>query len=108
MAPAVEGVEQAHGLFLVFRGERFYDGADQHLQKPASYGIDHDRSGQADERIRCQLGQYGKTDQSCGGSPMGDEHGSPVSDPVDETGGEEIDQQLDQKIGSDQRSDSSK
>lgn len=40
-APTVEGMQQAHHAFLVFKGTGLYNGAAQDLDQPASDGVDN-------------------------------------------------------------------
>ena len=42
MAPAVEGVQKAHGLFFILRRQGFYYRTEHDFQQPAAHGIDND------------------------------------------------------------------
>lgn len=45
VAPAVEGVEEAHGPLLVLRGAGLGHGTDNHLQQSATQGVGDDGDG---------------------------------------------------------------
>ncbi len=60
MSPAVKGMKQAHGLFLIIRRAALHYGAYQHLQKPAPQRIDGNRNQKSRISVRQNLRQYRK------------------------------------------------
>ena len=105
MAPAVEGVQQAHSLFLVVRRARFHHRADEHLEQPAADGVDNDGGEKAEKRRGEQIGQHGQQHKAERGRQMGDPHRDAVADFVDKPGGEQIDEQLHAEIDGDEHGD---
>jgi len=105
MAPAVKRMEQTHGLFLIVRGAGFHHRAYQDLKEPAAHRIYHDRDQQTRKRVLKHLRQNGQGYQSCRHKDMGKHHGRPVADPVHKPNGNQVHQQLEDKVNGDQHGD---
>ena len=101
MAPAVEGVEEAHGPLLVFRGAGFGHGADDDLQQAAAQGIGDDGDGDSHLGIQ-QLRQQRQLNQASRRKDMGHHRGRAVAHPVQEAGGNQVHRQLQQEVRGDE------
>jgi hypothetical protein len=102
MPPAIERVEQAHGLFLIVRRAAFHNRADQHLQQPAPNRIDHHRNQKPRISAGQNFRQHGKSQQTGRRKNMRKHDRGPVSDPVHKSRRQKIDQKLDSKVEGDQ------
>ena len=85
VAPAIERVEQAHGLLLVVERARLHHRADQHLQQSAAHGIYSHRQQDAQEGAGHKFRQNSQQNQSGGAEGVSQHHGCPVTDAVHET-----------------------
>ena len=103
--PAVEGVQQAHGFFLVVAGAGLHNGADQHLQQSSSDGVQNDGNQNTGKRVGHPVRQHGQQPQSRRGAAVSHQRGGTVADTVDQPGRKGIHQQLNQKIDGNQQSD---
>ena len=103
MSPAVERVKEPHGLFFMLRGKRLHDGAEHDFQKPAAQRVNRDGQEKPGERGRHDLGQERQADEPCSCRGVGNNHGRAVADPVNESGGQAVHQELDQEIHRDQQ-----
>lgn len=63
MSPAIEGVQQTHGRFLLLRRARLHDRAHQNLKQAASDGIEDNRRHQTGITVRHEPGQERHSDQ---------------------------------------------
>lgn len=98
MAPAVKGMEKAHGLFLVVCGTGLHDRTDEHLDEASAHGIDHDGDQNTDERITQKIRQDREKDQPGSSADMGCQNGDPVADAIHEFRGEQVHDELDAEI----------
>jgi len=95
-APAIEGMEQAHGACLVLKGAGFHDGAQQNLFQAAADGIQHNAEQNADKGHGEQLRHNGHQRQTCRRHDLGGHNACPVAEFVGELGSDQIRQQLGQ------------
>ena len=105
MSPAVERVQEAHGLLFILCWKCLHDRDEHDFQKPSAQRVDRDGQEKPGERGGQDLWQERQADKPCRGSGVGDHHGRAVADPVDESSGQTVHQELDQEIDRDQQGD---
>ncbi len=98
-------MEQAHGLFLMFRRAGLQNGADEHFNQPAAYGIEGHRNEDPCKGIGQHFRQNGQQHQSCGRHAVGNEDGGAVPNPIHKLGGQKINQQLNGEVDGNQHGD---
>lgn len=98
MSPAVKGVQQAHGSFLVVGGAGLHNGADQHFDQTAAHGINDDAGHQPHKRGGEKFGQEGQPDQPCARADMSDDDGYTVTDFINKCRGYQVDHELQAKV----------
>jgi len=108
MAPAVKGMEKAHGGFFVVGGTGLHDGADQHFDQSAAHGVNDDTGHQPHKRSGKKLRQKGQPHKPRPGADMGDDDGDAVPDPVDKGRGDQVDHKLQAKIKGHKKGDPGK
>ena len=96
-------MEQAHGGGFVIRWAGLQNGADQHLQQPATQRVHHHCQQNTHKRIGSTIRQNRQQDQTGSGKAVGQQNRRPVANPVNEPGRQQIYTQLDEKIHSDQQ-----
>ena len=97
-APAVEGMQKAHGRLLLFRGAGFHDGGDQHFDEPAADGVEHHAGENPGIGPWKDIGKHGKTGKAGAGEQVCRADAFPVADAVHKKCGEKIDAQLNGKV----------
>ena len=105
MPPAVKGVKQTHGLFLIVRGTSFQNRADQYLDQSAADSVDRHSDQNAAVGIGQQFRQNGQRQQSCRGTDVCQNDRCPIADLVHKSCGQHIHQQLYQKVNGNQKCD---
>ena len=98
VAPAVEGVQQAHGGLLALGGAGLHDGTDEHLDQPAADGVQHHGDEYACVGIRQQPRQRRQADQPQRGQHVRRHHADPVADPVHHARRGQVHQQLHREV----------
>ena len=104
VAPAIERVQQAHGLGLFIAGKRIHNRAVEHFDEPAADCGDRHGERQPEERLynirkKRQQRQPGRAAQ------MGENHRSARAEPVGDQRTERIDDHLYDKVDRNQQAD---
>lgn len=103
-APAIERMQKTHDAVLVFKGTRFHDRADQHLDQTATHRIHDNADENTDKRIAEKGRQKRQSDKPDRRQDLRKHHAFPVADRIHEFGTEHINEDLqDVKDGGDQR-----
>ena len=94
MAPAVKGMEQAHGRFFILKGTGLHNRAAEHFDQSASDRIQDYAAKNSHKRIRQEIRQKRQSDEPGGGTRLGGHNTYTISNPVHEFGTKQIHQKL--------------
>lgn len=102
LAPAVEGVQQAHRLGLVFARAGLDDGGDHDLDESAAERVEENRRQNREIRVRHAGGEQAQRQQSGKGGQVGGDNARLVSDAVHELAGQHVHDQLGDEVDGDE------